>query len=656
MVQAMRTFRIVIFAALASLAPAGSYGQTHITGADTTSTPIVLSSASTTYILDVDFVAPGTAFSITADDVVLDLNGHTVYYDWDQSGSCNGVSVSSVSSGVRVTGGTINQRAGGGDEGDAIAYAEVCEVLVDSMTIGTNGPNSSAITTSRAERGINVFDNTINCDSDSVTNRHALFAAIEIQGVDPFLIDSSSYITGNTINGTPQAGIRVSAVNAARTQTSTSDTLYIRNNNIYATSKVTNGFGIHLYNTVIAVIDSNIVDSSGGNGRGISIEMVDDLTENVPNGVIVRDNVVSVREKTNPEYIGSYLVIGYGIKIEDAGSIEMYGNDVTATGLDNAPSSGTDRARAAALSITMRGHNDDIHIYNNTFTAHHEGGEYVSSDIRESSAFAVHLTLMNSGLVFENNTLESNHILIYCDDYFGYQGVLDYYGEPFLFQDCTYVKTGEPPAGMTFTAVSFFNYRSDSFGSAILNPTTSGSFNLYDSSQVSDLYEWDFGKFWTATVSTAAGASVWAVDTNGVKRDSTTADGSGSASLMLPEWIQDSTPSLNQKNDYEVFAASGGDTVSQAATIASEVSITLDLSGTSPTFELTGATASGGVLSLSWTDDSATEWYVQAMINDTSSYSILATSNSVSFPVDTGTVDVKITSSSGPVAQGQASN
>jgi len=80
------------------------------------------------------------------------------------------------------------------------------------------------------------------------------------------------------------------------------------------------------------------------------------------------------------------------------------------------------------------------------------------------------------------------------------------------------------------------------------------------------------------------------------------------------------------------------------------------ISGESESFSLSSAAVNDGVLSLSWTDDSATEWYVQAMINDTSSYSILATSNSVSFPVDTGTVDVKITSSSGPVAQGQASN
>jgi len=80
------------------------------------------------------------------------------------------------------------------------------------------------------------------------------------------------------------------------------------------------------------------------------------------------------------------------------------------------------------------------------------------------------------------------------------------------------------------------------------------------------------------------------------------------------------------------------------------------VSGESESFSLSSAAVNDGVLSLSWTDDSATEWYVQAMINDTRSYSILATSNGVSFPVDTGTVDVKITSSSGPVAQGQASN
>jgi len=80
------------------------------------------------------------------------------------------------------------------------------------------------------------------------------------------------------------------------------------------------------------------------------------------------------------------------------------------------------------------------------------------------------------------------------------------------------------------------------------------------------------------------------------------------------------------------------------------------VSGESAEFSLSSATVTDGVLSLSWTDDSASEWYVQAMINDTRSYSILATANSVSFPVTTGTVDVKITSSDGPLVQGNTSS
>ncbi|RMG43948.1 MAG: right-handed parallel beta-helix repeat-containing protein [Acidobacteria bacterium] len=60
---------VTIAAAIAPVA-----GQTPVSG------PAVLDQPGETYVVTADFTAPGTAFVIAADDITLDLNGHTVVF------------------------------------------------------------------------------------------------------------------------------------------------------------------------------------------------------------------------------------------------------------------------------------------------------------------------------------------------------------------------------------------------------------------------------------------------------------------------------------------------------------------------------------------------------------------------------------------------
>lgn len=72
---------------------------------------------------------------------------------------------------------------------------------------------------------------------------------------------------------------------------------------------------------------------------------------------------------------------------------------------------------------------------------------------------------------------------------------------------------------------------------------------------------------------------------------------------------------------------------------------------------VTSASVAGGLLTLEWTDTSgATEWQIQAAIDGSACYSMLASASSVSFPVTTGTIAIKITNNLSGYVRGGASN
>lgn len=116
---------------------------------------LVLDHPNRIHKLESDLTAPGTAVVITADDVTLDLNGHTITYNAEQSStSVFGVYVAVGVDRVTITNGTILQGAGKSQDSPAIllygASWQAGPHMIHDLVIRTIGAESGGI---QADKG-----------------------------------------------------------------------------------------------------------------------------------------------------------------------------------------------------------------------------------------------------------------------------------------------------------------------------------------------------------------------------------------------------------------------------------------------------------------------------------------------------------------------
>lgn len=147
--------------------------------------PATLDQADTKYILDNDITADGTAFTITASNVVLDLNKHKVVYG-NKDGMSLGVTINAWNkTGLEVYNGTIEQGAGhcsGNVSGfgcnpigtNTSSFSRLAGVSIKYSTPDTSGIYNYYGT-------IIVQDSTITDNGDIITNRHQGFGAIHVE-------------------------------------------------------------------------------------------------------------------------------------------------------------------------------------------------------------------------------------------------------------------------------------------------------------------------------------------------------------------------------------------------------------------------------------------------------------------------------------------
>lgn len=229
--------------------------------------PYELNQAGKTYILTQDITAPGSAISITAPDVTLDLDGHTIVYnesadaeksDQRQYGAiaANGTQGVRCSYGTRgsarLLNGTIRQGAGGGGWGHVPVLFRGSEVA--GVTIDYHGPQVSGIDNECKL----VHHNVIIDRGTEVTNRH--------QGVDAVSVFGD--VKHNLIARCRQRG--VNAKNGAK----------INRNEIHVDSVCTNSFGVMFYKTQKGEAVENKVFGRGylAIGIGTVSEGVKDIT------------------------------------------------------------------------------------------------------------------------------------------------------------------------------------------------------------------------------------------------------------------------------------------------------------------------------------------------------------------------------------------
>lgn len=205
-----------------------------------------LNTANATYVLQNDVNTDGTCFSIVADNITLDLNGHTVTYgqagatgyrygvvavacdDPDVAG--NGIPCADTSSGqsfqnLVVTNGAIVE---GGDattsacqkDGSStptasrksfchairIGQGTVQTATLDHLDLTVSGDSSSAIYASGIGGGLIAYNNTIRDQVTTIRDAES-FDGATIKHVNDQTATVPDDIHGNTILNGPQAGI-----------------------------------------------------------------------------------------------------------------------------------------------------------------------------------------------------------------------------------------------------------------------------------------------------------------------------------------------------------------------------------------------------------------------------------------------------------------
>jgi hypothetical protein len=326
-----------------------------------------LSTAAAPYVLQNDVTAAGTCFSVTADDVTLNLNGHTVSYGTASQSSevVSGImmgecwesawgSTISASSGAAcgtfqnftVGNGTIKQGGGTLQSGSHVIRAGGNGSLasgpnVFGITSSWSAPYSQFLSTdygNGAVAGAAVIHDNVLTDGTSapcaaIACRDELqSASIRLSGA--IATTKPAQIYNNTINGGPQGAIECDAPGCL-----VHDNLLNPGNPDISMS---NDFAIWCWascdyhdNVILVPL------TASSQGRGIEIGAIETSTK----GANVHNNTISVLEKpNNAEYGGCPLGGAYGIQFDD--------NPTGATAQDNAVTAVADSCWGTALRLT----------------------------------------------------------------------------------------------------------------------------------------------------------------------------------------------------------------------------------------------------------------------------------------------------------------
>lgn len=345
----------------------------------------ILSAPSGAYVLDNDVTSPGTCFSVQADNVSLNLNGHTITYNaadqqyaryaivgifcWDpdlQPGP-NGKAQGNLCGGTGFAGLTVHNGTITEGNGAAAKYSH-CIRLGQNVRAGPtiydmifNFHSNSAVGVYvwglLDEDSPVIYNNVFNNRVLLIMNRH------QMDGVSIGIISctTATHIYNNSINGGPQSGIRVDCPNAEIDH----NTIRQGNPNGKQTSGVcdatlgcqyTNDFAILVWGKN-SNVHENIVQPV--EGRGIEFG-------NGSAGSIARHNKIedAIELQNNAEYDGCEIGGSFGIQWDDqATRSKAHDNTVTVR---------AEMCEGQALRVTDSRTQSNI-SYNNVYSAHRVG-------------------------------------------------------------------------------------------------------------------------------------------------------------------------------------------------------------------------------------------------------------------------------------------
>lgn len=361
-----------------------------------------LRSSGVTYVLQQDVQAAGTCFAIEADNVTLDLNGHTLTYGVHSqnhpvfgvlSADCWYKPIAGNPCGgghrhIEIMNGKIVQGPAALPMSHAIRMGQGTDftgVRIHGLDITVSAEDSIGIFTEYLPGGSDIYGNTIHNDVKVISNRMQ-FRGASIKLANETSAKTPDLIHDNVIIGGAQLGIRND--NPAGTR--------IYNNDISQDATYTNGFCIDAAGDDMMVYRNHCHPV---HGRGIHANH---------SGVQIFDNVIeTVDSNQNKEYKGCEIHGTYGIQVEsdnfDPTRVRVYGNHVTV----HATKCGADAMRLTDLK------NADIEIYNNTFIALQDkiGDAYSTQEAYGLSVGDV----VGTHLRFYNNVVRADSAIFYMD-------------------------------------------------------------------------------------------------------------------------------------------------------------------------------------------------------------------------------------------------
>jgi hypothetical protein len=262
-----------------------------------------------------DVSSGGTCFFIDADNITLNLNGHTITYgtsggthptpgvllaaDWYSGYNIARSGSTDKHGNFEIYGGSIVESTNGPVKSPAIWVGESNDInpapKVHDLTLKTFTQDSSPIFGSATTSGWQVHNNNIYYMSNQISSRHQFYGqAIWIADAEQAAGIIPDQIYSNHIYAAPQGGVRDTHKNAK-----------IYNNDITFNSYYTNDF------CVDAPADGQEIYSNTCHpvsGRGIHTNA---------SNVYIHDNTITVTElRQNAEYGGCEIGGSYGIQVE----------------------------------------------------------------------------------------------------------------------------------------------------------------------------------------------------------------------------------------------------------------------------------------------------------------------------------------------------
>jgi len=482
--------------------------------------PYVLNRANATYVLTADIAAAGTAFEIAADDITLELDGHTVVFGRADGDNFHGIRASGRT-GLRLLGGAIEEGSGRGRRRFPVFMQGCRNVEITGISATYHGKDGQGILFSWQGEGSNVHHNVVDDRGTESTSRHQQIAAIHFS---PAAGSSNARVHHNVVLRARQTGIQFGASEAAAREGKVqAENIEVANNMVYLGSCMTNSMGV----SASGAIKNFVLRNNRIYGRGEMPECIFVGTGASYGRVVGNYTYARSTGKVSQEY-GSTSSLSSALRMcWGPHHLDVRGNTfVTSSGVTDG-FHGNARCIWAACSDPRQPQwkiSGDITVEDNEIVAMLDktGGAYA-----RAITVCGHHQSSSHGLVFRNNRVTTNADCVVLSESYGCGS------SNVQFIGNTFVKAGK---GNAFTWLRCGYWDKPTTGSCFFDSRFGGGASVEDVTFAGTARR-SFGVGWTLCLKTEPGAVVVITDVDDKQVFQGSADAKGRCRAALLQYV-----------------------------------------------------------------------------------------------------------------------